>query len=269
MILIFNYNDYLRNPVAAYCVKQLPNPTILTWKDIEPDVMKLHHPQEVMTSINKKTRWSFLGDELRLYYSLQYDNYLYCDADVFLPESVQKEIWKNKNCVAWDPSDNQINNGTFFCSDRDCKFNEYYFNLYETSDLTSVTNTNVYKKFPYHVNFDKKIAGDMNLLSVPYRHFALSKMDDFKRRYERDPSDIVYYTFTAGNKSLINKGHRIFWQLNSEYKNNTSYKFINNQFIFQWDIVDYVKYIPLEENLDLWKEQVCYTLGRTVKFEEV
>ncbi len=266
MILILNYNNYLDNPIANYCISKLPSPTILTWDDIKADVEKLHHPKEVMNNLKSGfTRLSFLGDEIRLYYSLQYDNYLYCDADVYLPEKVQKKIWENKNCVAWDPFDNQINNGTFFCSDKNCKFNEYYFNLYETSELANVTNTNVYKKFPYHVDFEKKIAGDMNLLSVPYRHFALSKIDDFKRIVGKN-IDVVYYTFESDEKKIKDKEPIYIWKMVDPRKNNTSCDIIYRKFIFIWDTV--YEYISQDDMVRLWKDQLNYSFQKNLKFIE-
>lgn len=46
MTVVFNYDDYLKNPVAEFCVAQLQNPTILTLDDIMPDIQKLHHARE-------------------------------------------------------------------------------------------------------------------------------------------------------------------------------------------------------------------------------
>jgi hypothetical protein len=266
MILILNYNNYLKNPIADFCVSQLPSPTILTWEDIKADVKNLHHPTDVMNNLKSgKTRPSFLGDELRLYYSLQNDNFLYCDADVYLPSDVQKAIWASKNCVAYDPYDNQINNGTFFCSDKNCKFNEFYFNIYETSDLVDVTNTNVYRKFPYHVDFDKKVAGDMNLLSVPYRHFALSKIDDFKAVVGTN-IDTVYYTKESDVYNILKKEPKYIWKMVDPRKNNTAYLLTTKKTIFIWDTV--YEYINQDDMIRLWKEQLNYSFGKTLKFVE-
>ena len=74
MIVVFNYDDYLKNPVAEYCVAQLQSPTILTLDDIMPDLQKLHHAKESYENVyikkNGKSLPSFIGDQIRLYYSL-------------------------------------------------------------------------------------------------------------------------------------------------------------------------------------------------------
>ena len=266
MILILNYNNYIKNPIADFCVSQLPSPTILTWDDIKGDAMKLHHSKGVLSNLKSgHTRPSFLGDELRLYYSLQYDNFLYCDADVYLPKDVQKTIWKSKNCIALDTYDNRIDNGTFFCSDKGCKFNEYYFNLYETAELQNVINTNVYKKFPYHVDFEKRTAGDMNLLEVPCRHFMLSKMYDFKQVVGSN-IDTVYYTKEPDIYKILKKEPKYIWKMTDPRKNNTAYNITSKKVIFIWDI-NY-EYLSQDDMIRLWKEQINYTFGRTLKYAE-
>ena len=200
MIVVFNYDDYLKNPVAEYCVAQLQSPTILTLDDIMPDLQKLHHAKESYENVyikkNGKSLPSFIGDQIRLYYSLIYDDYFYCDADVYITKEMQDKIWANKNCVYCSPSKQEINNGTSFCSDKDCEFNKYYFDLYENKDLKDMTNCNVYFKYPYHVDYEKMTAGDMNLLDIPVKHFILSKMRSFKLHYDKtNKSDTIHYTY--------------------------------------------------------------------------
>ena len=277
MITIFNFNDYLKNPVAEFCVAQLPNPTILTLDDLMPDIMKLHHAKESYENIfikkNKKSMPSFLGDQLRLYYSLQNDNYLYCDADVYLSKDVLDKIWANKNCIYYSEKLKEINNGTFFCSDRGCKFNEYYFNLYETKNLKDMTNMNVYFKYPYHVDYENKKAGDMNLLDVPVKHFILSRMNTFKNYYnDTNKSQTIYYTFKT-LMEVIKADIKIpfAWQLGKDAAivHTTCKTLLKNKVkLFQWNTA--YEYIPQDVQFDLWKEQVKYTLQNPhIKFEEV
>lgn len=277
-IFVFNYNDYLKNPVAEFCVAQLPNPTILTLDDLMPDIMKLHHAKETYENLyknkNGKSLPSFLGDQIRLYYSLQYDNYLYCDADVYMTKEMQETIWANKNCVYYGKKFHEINNGTFFCSDRGCKFNEYYFNLYETKDLKDMSNVNIYFKYPYHLDFEKEKAGDMNLLNIPVKHFILSKMWHFKQCYDQSPKDDTIYYTNKSDFCLQFINHPLVWQIGKcaepiiiAYKHITNNKV--NVKAFQWNIVEY-EYIPQDVQFDLWKEQVKYTLQNPhLKFEEV
>lgn len=278
MIVVFNYDNYLKNPVAEYCVSQLQSPTILTLDDIMPDIQKLHHARESYENVyikkNRKSLPSFIGDQIRLYYSLIYDDYFYCDADVFITKEIQDKIWANKNCIYYSPEKHEINNGTFFCSDKGCEFNKYYFDLYENKDLKDMTNMNVYFTYPYKVNYEKKIAGDMNLLDVPVKHFVLSKMRSFKEYYdETDKPETIYYTY-KDQSDLRSSDKTCVWQLGDKANElHIVRKILRNDFgkitsIYQWNTA--YELIPEKEQFELWKEQIKYTLQNSnIKFEEV
>lgn len=281
MIAIFNYDNYLDNPIAQYCVidqlSKKEKPTIYTLDDLMPDIMKLHHAKESYENVyikkNKKSLPSFIGDQIRLYYSLQNDNYLYCDADVFIPDEYYNEIWKNKNCVYYgELNHREINNGTFFCSDKDCKFNEYYFNLYETKDLKDVTNVNVYFKYPYQLDYEKKKAGDMNLLNIPVKHFILSRMYSFKKIYEKSSErflDTIYYTFENDLKTVYKKAPKnLIWMIGKKADPIDTLFYSNAKVLaFQWNTLEY-KYISHDTQFNLFKDQLEYTLGKKLKFVE-
>ena len=263
MTVIFNYNDYLKNPVAEFCVSQLESPTILTLDDLMPDIQKLHHARESYENVyikkNQKSLPSFIGDQIRLYYSLIYDNYFYCDADVYITKEIQDKIWANKNCIYYSPEQHEINNGTFFCSDKGCEFNKYYFDLYENKDLKDMTNMNVYFTYPYKVDYENKKAGDMNLLDVPVKHFVLSKMNSFKEVYEKsNKSETIYY-----------KGKRLIWQIGkSADEIHILSKNFNGIKLFQWNTA--YEYLPEDFQFELFKEQLKYTLQNpNLKFEEI
>lgn len=273
MIVVFNYNDYLKNPVAEFCVSQLQSPTILTLDDLMPDIMKLHHARESYKNCyidkNHKSLPSFIGDEIRLYYSLKYDNYFYCDADCYITKEHQDKIWANKNCVYYGRKLHEINNGTFFCSDTGCEFNQYYFDLYENSDLRDVTNVNVYFKYPYKVDYENMKAGDMNLLDIPVKHFILSKMSSFKEHYDlSDKSDTIYYSY-KGDFALQNSDKKLIWQIGEKADeiHLCCKNILGGPKLFQWNTA--YEYLPEDMQFDLFKEQLNYTLGKTMKFEEV
>lgn len=273
MIVIFNYNDYLKNPVAEFCVSQLENPTILTLDDIMPDIQKLHHARESYNNCyilkNNKALPSFIGDQIRLYYSLLYDNYFYCDADVYIPKEFIQKIWDSKNCIYYNEKLHEINNGTFFCSDTGCKFNQYYFDLYENKDLKDMTNMNVYFTYPFHVDYEKKKAGDMNLLDIPVKHFILSRVFEFKKDYyNSDVGNTIYYTFKP-TYELKSAPKRLMWQLG---KNAAELHILakHNGYakIYQWN-TDF-EFLPKDFQVELWKEQIRYTLQNpNLKFEEI
>lgn len=175
MILQFDFNDYLKNPIAQFCLRQnrqnLKQPvTVLSLEDCLPDIKKLKHSSRSL--LNK--RWSFIGDQLRLYYSLQYDNFLYLDSDVYIPDFTQ--ILKQKNCTEITNSESCgkiINNGTFFHSDSSCRFNQYYFNIYEKEGIPDwMANYDLFKKYPFE--YTETESGDMNLISPKVKHFLLS-----------------------------------------------------------------------------------------------
>lgn len=268
MIVIFNFNDYLKNPIAEYCVQQLDNPTILTLDDVMPDIQKLKYAKQSLERAESGISLpSFIGDQLRLYYSLQYDNYLYCDADVYLTKEIQEKIWKNKNCIYCSPKLREINNGTFFCSDKGSKFNEYYFNLYETKDLKDMTNCNIYFKYPYKVDYKKMKAADMNLLDVPIKHFILSKMYSFEKEYKKsNESQTIYYTHKS-DFLLSSINRPLIWQFDFGDELHILKKRTKGVTAYQWFLN--CEALSKETQLDLWKEQLRYTLKNpNLKFEE-
>ena len=277
MIAIFNYDNYLENPVAKFCVSQLPNPTIFTLDDLMPDIQKLHHARESFKNVYERkngfSQPSFIGDQIRLYYSLLYDNYLYCDADVYLSPEVQKTIWENKNCVYYGEDVREINNGTFFCSDRGCEFNQYYFDLYENKDLKDLTNVNVYFRYPYKLDYEKKKAGDMNLLNVPVKHFLLSRIMTFYKQYylKSDLDNKIYFTKRPWHTvTKFNTPHPLVWQIGKE-ANVVHYLWraaVPDVKVFQWNTTFELLDEKFQE--ELWKEQMRYTLQKSdLQFIEI
>ena len=109
----FNFNDYFENPIVKFCQKniheKLPNAVfhVYTLEDVLPIINKLNHSKKAL----EDQRWSFIGDQLRLYLSLQEDNFFYADADVYFSD--MNKILSNKNCTdAYYIKDSlEINNG--------------------------------------------------------------------------------------------------------------------------------------------------------------
>lgn len=107
------------------------------------------------------------------------------DSDVFIPDF--EPIFKNKNCTEITNSDNYgkiINNGSFFYSDSNCRFNKFYFDILENKDIPEwMANYMLFKKYPFEYS-DKK-SGDMNLISPQLKHFLLSSFISLKELTKR------------------------------------------------------------------------------------
>lgn len=261
----FNFNDYFENPIVKFCQQniheKLPDADfhVYTLEDVLPIIKHLPHAKKALDD----KRWSFIGDQLRLYLALQTDDFFYADADVYFSDI--NKILSNKNCTdAYFVEDNlEINNGTFFYSDKNCKFNNYYFNLYQNNSdiLCSLNNMNVFHTYPFELDKLNMVSGDMNLLLNNNYHFLLST---FKSYYMlgNDSYTEVYYTFNKNDK-LEDSFHRPnpTWVLSGK----RDYVGAGKQWIFN---IDY-PYIPQETLLELFKEQLQYTVGHTIKFTEI
>lgn len=106
--VIFNFFDYLKNPIADFCVSNYKSKMIYTIDDLLPEIQKLNHSRWALGKGCK----SYIGDQLRLKLATENDDFFYADADVFIPNL--SDITKHKNCTDFIPEQNIINNGTFF-----------------------------------------------------------------------------------------------------------------------------------------------------------
>ena len=121
-MVTFDFFDYGKNPIAAYCISHNKDIKVYTLDDMMPYIEKLPHSKKCLDLGVKIS----IGNQLRLYLSTLEDDFLYIDADCFLPESSIEEIKKYKNCVYYNQRFDKIENGTFFHSDKDCRFNRFY-----------------------------------------------------------------------------------------------------------------------------------------------
>lgn len=265
MILQFDFNGYFSQPIVKYCheatKKLVTEPiTVLSLDDCLPDIRKLTHSKRALD----EKKWSFIGDQLRLYYSMQYDNFLYLDGDVLIPDF--RKIYSYKNCTDRLNMNGRItiNNGTFFHSDRDCEFNKYYFDFYQNNPQYPMNpNTCVFYDKPYHMSADKRRSGDMDLIEIPNKHFYTSSFQECKRSFP--DIDTVYIT---DNINFTLKGKVGVYV-------NTAFNYNMMQFLRRKECICLfwsVK-IPFAGNqdtlLDLLKEQMNYVYGKTLKYKWV
>ena len=253
---LLNISNYIENPIANFCISKYEHKKIYTLDDVMPDIQKLKHSKYVL---EHNCGMSLLGDQLRLYLASKQDNFLYVDADCYIPDF--SEILSYKNCTCYDDF-GRIANGTFFYSQHDCEFNNYYLNLYNTvlENDYRLCNTDFFRKYPYKLDLKNKKSGDMDLIKVKCHHFMISKFYYFKKFYPG--ADTIFY---------IKEPHPVFnipevyWRMFEDFSSfimNTS-----NGTVWHYNTVNCV--IPQDDLIRLFKEQMNYTYQKQLKFVEM
>ena len=155
----FVFNGYENNPIVKMCLAQQPR-CIMTEKDLMPYIRKLRYSKWAW----ENGLWSFVGDELRLYFASMLDDFLYIDADVIVenPDDIKMD------CVPPD-----LNNGTFFRANKNTPWVKYYLNLYEKEDVGRMVNYRVFKTYPYEMPVQDNIR---------YKHFYTSFWERYRKR---------------------------------------------------------------------------------------
>lgn len=151
------------------CLKKQPR-HILTESDLLPIIKSLKHSSWAYE--NKK--WSFVGDELRLYLASISDDFIYIDADCIVenPEDI---------LMGCCPPD--LNNGTYFRANRNTDWVKYYLNLYETKNITNAINYCLFRQFPFPIPTQNNIR---------YKHYFTSFLERYKKR-EKDKKHILIF----------------------------------------------------------------------------
>lgn len=253
--VIFNFFDYLKNPIADFCVSQYKSKTIYTLDDLLPEIQKLNHSKWAL----ENNYCSYIGDQLRLKLATQNDSFFYADADVFIPNI--SDIAKHKNCTDFLPEQNLINNGTFFYTDKNCRFNSYYLNVYNnlSEEDYILCNYEVFRKYPFEFSWKHKKSADMNLLdNNGTKHFLLNEFSRFAKKYKN--IDTIYYTRNP------NKRKSVIWQIEH------CPPYICNENVYGWSIWYFetlYEYIPQDDLIRLFKEQMNHTYQKSMRFIEV
>lgn len=157
--ITFIFNGYENNPIVKMCIEKQPR-HILTEKELLPIIQKLKHSKWAYE--NKK--WSFVGDELRLYLASQSDDFLYIDADV---------VVENIEDIKMNCCPPNLNNGTFFRANRNTEWVRYYLDIYEEQDVKATVNYRLFRQHPFFIPTQDNIR---------YRHYFTSFWERYKNR---------------------------------------------------------------------------------------
>lgn len=220
-----------------------------------PYIQKLPNSKACLLQ-DKKTS---IGNQLRLYLSTLYDNFTYVDLDVLLYDETISEIEKYENCIYYNKLIKKIEPGTFFHSNKNCKFIKFYLDKYST--ITSkVLSPYIFAKYPYELDLKNLISGDMHLIKPNIRHFYISNFYRFKNS---NPNiSIIKYTF---NNNIITE-EPIFWQLNNTLDDmKLSFNGVSSIYYFNTT----VNGVSRDTVFNLWKEQLNYVYGKEMQFVEI
>lgn len=255
VIYTYDYEGiFFKNPVAKFCLdnlkKQLPNVEIKTFTKDNIPLSECHH-----STITQ--RIPFKIDQVRMKMAMDcQEDCLTVDGDVFFPDV--KEIIKHKNTVFADnrfTENPYINNGTFMFTSRNNEWVRYYFNLYNyrCEELQNMSNMQVFDAYPH-----KGIRMNTNVKCL---HWYISKFEEFKRRYPNVTT--IYYGFDTE----VNIKNKVYWKL----KNcDVPLKYLDfaeggSTFFFE----TFFPGLDPKEAFELWKQQLCYTYQKDLKFEEL
>jgi len=257
-MITFDFFDYCKNPIAEFCISKNKDIKVYTLEDMMPYIQQLPHSKKCLDLGVKIS----IGNQLRLYLSTLEDDFLYVDADCFLPESSIEEIKKYKNCVYYNPRFDKIENGTFFHSDKDCEFNKFYLEKYnELGNEPIFRRVNIFKEYPYKVDRENLMSGDMKLLKPDIRHFFISNFYKFKNA--NPDISVVRYSF-EDLKTQTAQG--AFWQLQDDLEDIYS---VSNKIRSIHFFNTANPHIPQTDLFNLWKEQINYVYGKEMQFEQI
>ena len=257
-MVTFDFFDYCKNPIAEFCISKNKDIKVYTLEDMMPYIQQLPHSKKCLDLGVKIS----IGNQLRLYLSTLEDDFLYVDADCFLPESSIEEIKKYKNCVYYNPRFDKIENGTFFHSNKDCEFNKFYLERYnELGNEPIFRRVNIFKEYPYKVDRENLMSGDMKLLKPDIRHFFISNFYKFKNA--NPDISIVRYSF-EDLKTQTAQG--AFWQLQDDLEDIYS---VSNKIRSIHFFNTANPHISQTDLFNLWKEQINYVYGKEMQFEQI
>lgn len=191
------------------------------------DIMKLRHSRFCYEN-NLRVR---IGNELRLYYATQSDDFIYVDADS-LVENIQ-DLKMNMTCR----SPYGFNEGSYFRANKDTDWCRFYVNVYETDlEIGDNPTATVYKKYPFTVPLQ-----DLN-----YTHFYVSIFNRFPK------VDKILYT---DDYNKANESRQPVWCFD-----------VRPGFITNGRIFHTTHKLPFE----VFKEQLMYSQQNSnLKFEEI
>lgn len=254
--VIFNFFDYLKNPIVDFCVSNYKSKTIYTLDDLLPEIQKLNHSKWALDNNYR----SYIGDQLRLKLATENNDFLYIDADVYVPDLTN--ITEHKNCTDFISEKHIINNGTFFYTDKDCHFNAFYLGVYSHLSKNDylLCNYEVFNKFPFELDLKHKKSADMTLLdNNGTKHFLLNIFYRFYNQYKN--IDTIYFT------KKQNVDSPVVWQIENCPKYIAYRRYNNNHATWYFETI--YEFIPQDDLIRLFKEQLNFIYQKNLTFIEL
>ena len=221
MITLFNFFDYLKNPIAEYVVGFYKNKTILTLEDCLPDILKLKNSKMAY----EKKKLSFIGDELRLFYAHISEDFIYCDIDSLV----------DIDSLKMDCSCENGNEGSYFRANKETSWVKYYLDVYENKINDVIGNLDVHNAYPFQIPVQK----------LNYIHFYISQFYNFPK------SDVIYYTF---NNEVAKKFNKPIWIFDDKEGLTVNRKFFHTTNKLPLEIFkEQIKYCNNTDNIQFIK----------------
>ena len=249
------HGGYENNPIVKHCASKIMQQVVglktIQLDDLGDVIEKCNHSKECI-EIGNMT--SYIGDQVRMYLGMK-DNIFYMDADAYVNNI--KDIPLNSIAV----ENNKINDGTFFYGNK--KWCEYYYNLYQKKYLDLIydngqadVNYVVRARFPSNIPFnriDTRPGGNWGV------HYYLSQFNRFKKITEDRRT--VCYTFNDGMN--YEKENNLYWHLGKSALPITVGALNNHCWYYNLKNLG-------DLDIELWKEQIRYTLGNSfIYFREI
>ena len=231
--VIFNFNHFSDNPIVKYCIDSYSEKTILTEKDLKDEINHLKHSKWAWE--NKK--WSFIGDELRLWLSTQSDDFVYVDADCRVLNL--NGLKMNKCCL--EP-DGVTNDGSFFRANKQTEWTKQLVDVYETIPESHYKTVN-------YVLHEEHPEIKIPTQKLNYSHYFLSW---FGRLTKSLKGSFVYTTiFWDRAVKELYKGHDVIWFSTAA---SQTYFSKYNATIWRYFIMD----------KELFQQQIDFSAGRHI-----
>lgn len=254
-ILRIVHNGYENNPIVKHCASKIMQQgaslKTIQLSDLSDAIEKCNHSKKCI-EIGDMT--SYIGDQLRMYLGMK-DDIFYMDADAYLNNV--KGIPLNSIAV----EGKKINDGTFFYGNK--KWCEYYYNLYQKKYLDLIydngqadVNYVVRNRFPSDIPFNKVDTTPGKDWGV---HYYLSQFNRFKKITEDRRT--VCYTFNDGMN--CEKEQNLVWHLGKSMLPFVAGSLNNHIWFYNLEKLGNI-------DVELWKEQMRYTLGNSfIYFREI
>lgn len=249
------HNGYENNPIVKHCASKIMLQGVslktIQLDDLGDVIEKCNHSKKCIEIGDMK---SYVGDQVRMYLGMN-DNIFYMDADAYLNNI--KDVPLNSIAV----EGKKINDGTFFYGNK--KWCEYYYNLYQKKYLDLIydhgqadVNYVVRNRFPSDIPFNRVDTTPGKDWGV---HYYLSQFNRFKKITEDRRT--VCYTFNDGMN--CEKEQNLVWHLGKSMLPFVVGSLNNHIWFYNLEKLGNI-------DVELWKEQMRYTLGNSfIYFREI